>query len=152
MGLRASLEKIHAVRYELITTEFDISLIQGLAAIGQLAESMTLIDETMRRVETNGDASYMPELLRVKARLLLSRPQPDADEAQTCLMQSLEWSRRQGARAWELRTATDLAALLTSQGRSESGRAVLEPVFERFTEGFATADLRAAKRVLASLG
>jgi tetratricopeptide (TPR) repeat protein len=152
MGLRASLEKIHAVRYELITTEFDISLIQGLAAIGQLAESMTLIDETMRRVETNGDASYMPELLRVKARLLLSRPQPDAEEAQTCLMQSFEWSRRQGARAWELRTATDLAALLASEGRSKRGRAVLEPVFERFTEGFATADLRAAKRVLASLG
>ena len=76
-SLRASLEKIHAMRYELMTTEFDISLVQGLAAIGRLAEGMTLIDETMRRVEANGDASYMPELLRVKARLLLSRSQPN---------------------------------------------------------------------------
>jgi predicted ATPase/DNA-binding winged helix-turn-helix (wHTH) protein len=151
-GLRASLEKIHAMRYELITTEFDISLVQGLAAIGRLAEGMTLIDETMRRVEANGDASYMPELLRVKARLLLSRSQPHADDAQTYLLQSLEWSRRQGARAWELRTATDLAALFASQGRSESGRALLEPVFEQFTEGLDTADLMAAKRMLASLG
>ena len=117
--LRASLEKIHAMRYELITTEFDISLVQGLAAIGRLAEGMTLIDETMRRVEANGDASYMPELLRVKGGLLLSMPQPNADDAEICLVQSLEWSRRQGARAWELRTATDLAALFASQGKSE---------------------------------
>jgi hypothetical protein len=151
-GLRASLEKIHAMRYELITTEFDISLVQGLAAIGRLAEGIALIDDTMRRVETNGDVSYMPELLRVKGGLLLSMPRPNADDAQTCLMQSLEWSRRQGARAWELRTATDLATLFARQGRSEAGRAVLEPVFEQFTEGFATADLRAAKQVLASLG
>jgi predicted ATPase/DNA-binding winged helix-turn-helix (wHTH) protein len=151
-SLRASLEKIQAVRYELLTTEFNISLVQGLAAIGQLAEGIALIDETMRRVETNGDALYTPELLRVKATLLLSMPQPNVDDAQRCLMQSLEWSQRQGARAWELRTATDLAALLASQGRPESGRAFLQPVFEQFTEGFDTADLKAAERVLASLG
>jgi predicted ATPase/DNA-binding winged helix-turn-helix (wHTH) protein len=149
--LRASLEKIHAMRYELITTEFDISLIQGLAAIRRLAEGMTLIDETMRRVEANGDASYMPELLRVKARLLLSRSHPNSDEAQTCLMQSLEWSRRQGARAWELRTAIDLATLFASQGRSESGRALLQPVFEQFKEGLDTVDLKAAWRALARM-
>jgi predicted ATPase len=121
-------------------------------AIGRFAEGITLIDETIRRVETNGDVSYMPELLRVKADLLLSTPQPDADDAEACLVQSLELSRRQGARAWELRTATDLATLFARQGRSGRGRAVLEPVFEQFTEGFATADLRAAKQVLASLG
>jgi predicted ATPase len=66
-------------------------------------------------------------------------------------MQSLELSRRQGARAWELRTATELATLLASQGRSENGRALLQPVFEQFTEGFETADLKAAERVLATL-
>jgi tetratricopeptide (TPR) repeat protein len=65
-SLRASLATIHAVRYELLTTEFDISLVQGLAAIGRFAEGITLIDETIRRVETNGDALHMPELLRVR--------------------------------------------------------------------------------------
>jgi len=151
-SLRAALEKIHAVRYELLTTEFNISLAQGLAAIGRLAESMTLIEETMQRVEANGDTSYMPELLRVEGTLLLSMPKPNAEDVRTHLMKSLELSRGQGARAWELRTATDLASLLAQRGRPGHGRAVLEPVFERFTEGFATADLRAAKRVLASLG
>ena len=57
-------------------------------------------------------------------------------------MQSLDLSRRQGARAWELRTATDFAALLAAQGQSESARALLRPVFEQFAEGFDTADLR----------
>jgi predicted ATPase/DNA-binding winged helix-turn-helix (wHTH) protein len=151
-SLRESLEKIHSVRYELITTEFDISLAEGLGAIGRLAEAIKVINETLHRVETNGDAAYIPELLRVKGRLLLSKPQPDPGEAESSLMQSLELSRRQGARAWELRTATDLAALFASQGRSERGRALLQPVFEQFVEGLETADLKAADRLLATLG
>jgi predicted ATPase len=146
------MEKIHGVRYELLTTEFNISLVQGLAAIGRLAEATTLIDETIQRVETNGDFSYMPELLRIKGSLLLSTPQPRVDDAELFFMQSLELSRRQGARAWELRTATDLAALFASQGQSERGRALLQPVFEQFVEGFDTADLRTAKSLLSTLG
>jgi predicted ATPase/DNA-binding winged helix-turn-helix (wHTH) protein len=151
-SLRTSMEKIHGVRYELLTTEFNISLVQGFAAIGRLAEATTLINETIQRVETNGDVSYMPELLRLKGSLLLSRPQPRVDDAESFFMQSLELSRRQGARAWELRTATDLAAHFANQGQSERGRALLQPVFEQFVEGFDTADLRAAKSLLSSLG
>jgi tetratricopeptide (TPR) repeat protein len=151
-NLRGSLEKLHAARYELLTTEFNISLVQGLAAIGQFTEGITLIDETIRLVETNGDVSYLPELLRVKANLLLSMPQPGPCDAVMYLTQSLEFSRRQSARAWELRTAVDLAALLADQGQSESGRALLQPVFEQFVEGFDTADLKAAERLLTTLG
>ena len=111
-----------------------------------------MINETIQRVETKGDAAYMPELLRVKGRLLLSEPRPDAGEAELSLMQSLELSRRQGARAWELRTATDLATLFAGQGRSERGRALLQTVFEQFVEGSDTADVKAAERLLATLG
>ena len=78
--------------------------------------------------------------------------QPGVDDAEMCFMQSLELSRRQGARAWELRTAIDLAALLAGQGRSESARALLQPVFEQFVEGADTADLKAAERLLATFG
>jgi len=139
------------MRYELITTEFDISMVEGLAATGRIADAITLINATIQRVNTNGDAAYMPELLRIKSALLLSMPQPDADAAETHLMQSLELSRRQGACAWELRTATDLAALMVRRGRSEHGRALLQPVFAQFTEGLDTADLKAAARLLATL-
>jgi len=136
----------------LLTTEFNISLAQGLAAIRRLAEAITLINETIQRVETNGDVLYVPELLRVKGGLLLSMPRPSVEDAEKCFMQSLVLGRRQGARAWELRTATDLAALFANQGQSERGRALLQPVFEQFVEGWDTADLKAAERVLSNLG
>ncbi len=150
-SLRTCLEAIRAVSSELLTTEFNISLLQGLARVGQSAEAITLADEAIRRVETKGDDLYMPELLRLKGGILLAAPRPRVDDAETYLMQSLELSRRQGARAWELRTATDLASLFTSRGRSGSGRALLQPVFAQFTEGLDTEDLKAAKHVLATL-
>jgi predicted ATPase len=65
-------------------------------------------------------------------------------------MKSLEESRRQAARSWELRTAIDLAALWVDRGRPERGLALLRPVYEQFAEGFDTADLKAAKRLLAA--
>jgi hypothetical protein len=51
-----------------------------------------------------------------------------------------------------LRTATDLAALFASQGQSERGRALLQPLLQQFTQGFNTADLKTTERVLATLG
>ena len=146
------IDKLRAARYELLTTPFNISLAQGFAATGRFAEGIALVDETMRVAEVNEDFCYMPELLRVKAGLLLASPQPGVDEAKACYMQALELSRRQGARAWELRTATDLAALLAREGKPERARALLQPVFEAFTEGLDTADLKAAQSLLSSLG
>jgi predicted ATPase len=102
-------------------------------------------------VEETGDLSQMPELLRVKASLLLTMQTPDLVEAESCLTQSLEVSRRQGARAWELRTATEPAALTADRGERGGARAILQPVFAQFTEGFDTVDLKAAERLLANL-
>jgi len=127
-NLQDCLEKLHAMRYELLTTPFEIALAQGLAAIGRFAEGITLIDESIRRVEVNGDLCYLPELLRIKGGLLLSTPPGGDDDAEMCLRQSLELSRLQGARSWELRAATDLAGLLIDQGRSGDARALLFPV------------------------
>jgi predicted ATPase len=93
----------------------------------------------------------MPELLRVKGHLLLAMPQPKVVDAETCLAQSLELSRRQGTRAFELRAAVDLATLLADRGERERARELLQPVYEEFTEGFDMADLKAAEKLLADL-
>jgi predicted ATPase len=93
----------------------------------------------------------MPELLRVKGGIVLSMPQPRPEEAEAHLMQSLEWSRRQAARAWELRAATDLAALWAHWNRRDEARELLQPVYERFQEGSDMADMKTAERLLASL-
>jgi predicted ATPase/DNA-binding winged helix-turn-helix (wHTH) protein len=149
--LQQCLEKLHAVRYERFTTRFHIMLARGLAANGQFLEGVTLIDETILLVEARGDTSYVPELLRLKGSILVSMPEPRTEDAETCFMQALELSRAHGSRAWELRTATDLAELWAGLGRSDNARALLLPVLEQFTEGSDTADFKAAERLLTAL-
>ena len=149
--MRAGLEKIQALRIGILTTELKISLVQGLGATGQFAEGLALADATIEWVETHGETSYLPELLRVKGGLLLSMPRPRRDAAESCLMRSLELGRAQGARAWELRTAVDLASLLRSRGEAERARMLLRPVLEGFVEGLDTSDVRTATRLMATL-
>ena len=62
-----------------------------------------------------------------------------------------EMAREQGALFWELRVALSLARLLRGQGRSADAVGILQPVYDRFTEGFGTADLVAAKQLLDDL-
>jgi predicted ATPase len=64
---------------------------------------------------------------------------------------SLDWARRQDALSWELRTATSLARLWRDRRRAAQARELLGPIYSRFTEGFATADLRQAKMLLEQL-
>jgi predicted ATPase len=149
--LQSSLQVLHGAPYELLSTPLDVSLAQGLAALDRLEESIALIEETIRRVEAGGDNVYMPELLRVKGSMLLSSSQQNSDDAEGYFVQSLELSRAHGSRAWQLRTATDLAGLWSSQGRSDDARELLQPVFAQFNEGLDTADLKAAERLLATL-
>ena len=75
----------------------------------------------------------------------------DVANAEECFRQALEWGRRQDALSWELRSATSLAHLYHRQGRTTQARKVLTPVYRRFTEGFETADLLAAKALLDAL-
>lgn len=68
-----------------------------------------------------------------------------------CFVQSLEWSRWQGARSWELRTGIDLATLWSADGQSERAQGLLQPIVETFTEGWDTEDLQAAGQLLTTL-
>jgi predicted ATPase len=65
--------------------------------------------------------------------------------------QALDWARRQGALSWELRAATSHAQLLRDQGQSADVLALLQSVYDRFTEGFDTADLQHAESLLGNL-
>jgi predicted ATPase len=75
-----------------------------------------------------------------------------ASAAEEHFQHALHWTRRQGILSMELRCATDLARLRHAQGRTEPARELLAPLYGRFTEGFDTADLRAAKTLLDSFG
>jgi tetratricopeptide (TPR) repeat protein len=150
-SLKQCLQELHAARYELLTTTFNLALIEGLLALGRFDECMTLIDETMQIIETNGDLVFMPEVLRVKGKALRSLPQPSLQEVKRCFVESLDWSRRQGALGWELRTAVDMARLLSEQDQKEDAKALLRPLIGRLEKGSETEDLNIAKQMLVNL-
>ena len=67
------------------------------------------------------------------------------------LEQALDLSAQQGAKLLELRAATTLARLLVGRGNDDKARGILMPIYQWFTEGFDTVDLRASRELLNSL-
>ena len=104
------------------------------------------------REGADGHGWYAPELLRIQGEVLLQQAagQP-ALAAEVCFDQAAQMAREQGALFWELRIALSVARLRVSQGRRHEARALLVSVYERFTEGFATADMQAAHTMLEGL-
>jgi predicted ATPase len=123
---------------------------EALGRDGQIADGLTAIDDALARIEKTEGRWLIAELLRIKGELLVLQGAQVAG-AEDHFRQALDWARRQGALSWELRAATSLARLLRNQGRSADAKALLQPVYDRFTEGFDTADLKAAKALLDEL-
>jgi predicted ATPase len=124
-------------------------LAKTLGLAGRVDEGCAAIDEGLKWCERTGGRSPIAEWLRIKGELLLLQggfAQSAAAEGQ--FQHALDWARRQGALSRELRAATSLARLWRDQGRTEDAKQLLAPVYDRFTEGFATADLRAAKELI----
>ncbi|MGY4627938.1 ATP-binding protein [Bradyrhizobium sp. USDA 4486] len=149
--ITACLRELHDAGYELLTTTFNIALVHGLLALGQIEQSARQIDDAIRLVERSGDHLYMPELLRMRARVLLSLPEPNIADAEACLMRSLKLSRDKGAKAWELRAAIDFAQLLAERRGRRDARQLLQAALEGFADGSETADITAASMLLATL-
>jgi predicted ATPase len=78
---------------------------------------------------------------------LLDGPASDV-AAEDHLRAALDWAHRQDALSWELRAATSLTRMLRSQGRSPDAVALLQQIYDRFSEGFDTADLKRAKALI----
>jgi predicted ATPase len=127
-------------------------MIEALGRAGQIADGLVVIEEALAWAESTGERWAISEVLRLKGDLvLLQGATGAAAAAEDHFRQAIDWARRQDALSWELRAATSLARLLRDQDRSAEGMALLQPVYDRFTEGFETADLKAAKALLEML-
>jgi hypothetical protein len=150
--LRCALDELRKLGFVQRCPAFLGALADGLGRVGQGAEGLAAIDEALALSERDEERWCMAELLRIKGELILSEGGPDAAEAaEDHFRQALDWARRQGALSWELRAATSLARLWRDQNRTQAAREILAAVYDRFTEGFETADLKAAKLLLAGL-
>jgi predicted ATPase/DNA-binding winged helix-turn-helix (wHTH) protein len=127
-------------------------LAAGLGRAGQIAEGLGVVDDALAQAEQTEAGWCLAELLRTKGELhLLERVPIAVETAEKCFHRALDVARDQGALSWELRSAMSLARLWHGQQRVSHARKLLAPVYRRFTEGLATADLIAAKALLASV-
>jgi predicted ATPase len=150
--LRTAFARVPQNAFTMLYTPFLAEIADALGRDGKAAEGLSIIDEALARSERNEERWYVAELLRIKGELILREGAPKAaTAAEEHFLRSLDWARRQGALSWELRTSTSLARLQHGRGRIAEARSLLQPVYDRFSEGFETADLKAAKAHLDSL-
>jgi predicted ATPase/DNA-binding winged helix-turn-helix (wHTH) protein len=150
--LRTALDELRESEFALPYTVFLGALAEALAGVGQVTQGIVAIDEALARSERDDERWCVAELLRVKGELVLREGAPGAAAvAEDHFAQALDWARRQGALSWELRAATSLARLWRDQNRTKAAREILAPVYDRFTEGLETTDLKGAKLLLDGL-
>ena len=121
------------------------------AELGQFDDAWRFIGEAMTAVERTKETWFEAEVNRVAGEVALMPSEPDTAKAETYFNRALTVARRQQAKSWELRAAMSLARLLRQQGKVQQARGLLAPVYQWFTEGFDTRDLREAKALLDEL-
>jgi predicted ATPase len=147
--LRAGLHEITEPNADLWFLTGLGQMAEALGQAGRFADGIATVERGLDRSQRGWLA---PELLRIKGELLLLQGTTGTTEAvEGVFRRALDGAREHGAPSWELRAATSLARLMHSQGRDADAIACLKPVYGRFTEGFGTADLIAAKQLLDEL-
>ena len=152
-GIAVMREHTDALRAKHMLVEmpyFLALLVATLEKAGRIGEALGTVAATLDIACTTDQPVYMAEYLRLKGELLANGGR-SSTEAEACLHEALTIAGRQEAKSLELRAAMSLACLWQRQGKPDDARALLAPVYSWFTEGFETADLRAAKAVLEAL-
>lgn len=126
-------------------------LAEGFALSGDLEGGLRLVEESLAQIARPGwkERSHLAEVLRLKGWML--QQQEKLAAAEENYLASLDVAREQQAKSWELRTSTSLARLWRSQGKHKEALDLLKPVYNWFTEGFDTKDLKDAKALLDEL-
>lgn len=148
--LRRGLEGLRASGGDLVYRYGLLLLAFACLKAERFDESLAALDECASHFATDGARMYEAEVLRVRGEVILHRS-GDRAAAADCFRTAMSIARAQGAKSWELRTATSLARMLAAEGKSSEARAILSPIYGWFAEGFTSADLVAARSALDSL-
>jgi predicted ATPase len=146
-GLAAS----GATGAEVFRPHFLALLADSYMETGCLDDGLNALTEALAITNEHEINNYNAEIHRLKGELLLRQRDSNAAEALRCFEHAIEIARTQGAKSWELRAKMSLARLLASHGRREEAGAMLGEIYNWFTEGLDTADLKDARRLLEEL-
>jgi predicted ATPase len=146
-AIRQGHTAILATGARLVQSYFPGLLAEAYRAGGHPDEGL----EALAVMDITEAPFYEAELYRLKGVLLLQQAVSNAPQAEAYFHQALDIARQQQAKSWELRAAISLARLWQSQDKRRDAFDLLAPVYEWFTEGFDTADLREAKALLEEL-
>jgi predicted ATPase len=121
-----------------------------MAAV-RLEDGLCAVAEALTGADENEDRQNESERHRVKGELLLRQDTSNVLEAKRCFQRAIEIARKQSAKTLELRATTSLARLLAKQRHRDEARTMLADIYNWFTEGFDTVDLKEAKALLDEL-
>jgi predicted ATPase/class 3 adenylate cyclase len=126
-------------------------LAEACMEAGRLDDGLRALTQALATGDEHEARYYEAETHRLKGELLLRQSDLNAAQAQSCFERAIEIARKQNAKSWELRATTSLARLLDKQGKRAEARVMVADIYNWFTEGFDTADLRDAKALLEEL-
>jgi predicted ATPase len=149
--MRQGLDARRATGVTLLNADFAIPLGEALEKDGKSGEALALLEEQIVFVEETGELWCAAGLHRLRGQLLLKGTVPNFAGAQVEFLMAIDIARGQSAKLWELRAAVSLARLWRDQGRNTDAHHLLSPIYAWFTEGFGSADLKAARLLLDDL-
>ena len=149
LRLREAVESWRALGSAIAIPVFLGRAAEAYLRAGQPKRGSERVNEAIDCANRNNERQFESELMRLKGELL--RVSGDETEAEMFLRKAIDIGQRQEARSWELRATTSLARLLAKQNRRDEARGMLAEIYNWFTEGFYTADLKDAKALLDEL-
>ena len=147
-GMREGLAALQESGAKIFRPHSLVLLAEAYGRAGQVQLGLDTLAQAVQESSLPGKGYYWPEVERIRGELLLQKSQ---DEAEAYFLAAIESAQKQDAKSWELRATTSLARLWQGQGKTTEARELLAPVYNWFTEGFETADLKDAKALLAAL-
>ena len=149
--VRQGMAAYRATGAKMQLLHFMIPLVEAARNLGQSEEGLAVLAEALALMESKGEWYMEAEFHRLRGELLLELAPDDHAPAEAAFQQAIAVAQAQGAKSLELRAAMSLARLCRSQDRVAEAHDLLAPVFDWFTEGFDTADLKEAKALLDEL-
>jgi uncharacterized protein (DUF924 family)/class 3 adenylate cyclase len=149
--MRLHMSELKAAGSEYISDRCLSFIATALGRLRRFDEALRAIEESFEFVERTGQRYYEAELHRLKGELLLAQSASNAAQAESCFRTAIEVASGQHARSWHLRASTSLARVLRDTGRRDEAQTILSGIYQWFTEGFQTADLKDAAALLEEL-